>query len=72
MFGLVVSQWPLRLDQILDGKDRSRLATRKYFFNQRVVNGWNSLAAEVVNAESVNSFKNAYDRSSPKDTHDRS
>jgi len=72
MFGLVVSQWPLRLDQILDGKDRSRLATRKYFFSQRMVNGWNNRAAEVVNAESVNSFKNAYDRSSCKDVDDRS
>jgi len=48
-------------------KDRSRLDTRKYFFSHRVVNGWNSLPAEVVNAESVNSFKNDYDRSSHKD-----
>ena len=53
-------------------KDRSRLDTRKYFFSQRVVNGWNSLPAEVVNAESVNSFKNAYDRPSRKDMDDRS
>ena len=53
-------------------KDRSRLDTRKYFFSQRVVNGWNSLSAEIVNAESVNSFKNAYDRSSCKDMDDRS
>jgi len=30
---------------------------------QREVNRWNSLPAEVVNAKSVNSFKNAYDRS---------
>jgi len=35
-------------------KDRSRLDTRKFFFSQRVVNSWNSLPAEVVNAESVN------------------
>ena len=53
-------------------KDRSRLDTRKYFFSQRVVNGSNSLSAEIVNAESVNSFKNAYDRSSCKAMDDRS
>ena len=52
-------------------KVRSRLDTRKFFFSQRVVNGWNSLPAEVVNAESVNSFKNAYDRSH-QDMDDRS
>ena len=40
-------------------KDRLRLDTRKHFFSQRVVNVWNSLPAEVVNAGSVNS---AYDR----------
>jgi len=38
-------------------KDRSRLDTRKHFFSQRVVNV-HSLSAEVVNAGSVNSFKN--------------
>jgi len=43
-------------------KDRSRLDSRKFFFSQRVVNEWNSLPAKVVNSESVNSFKNAYDR----------
>ena len=53
-------------------KDRSRLDTRKYFFSQRVVNGCNSLPAEVVNAESVNSFMNAYGRSSCKDMDERS
>jgi len=52
-------------------KVRSRLDTRKFFFSQRVVNGWNSLPAKVVNAESVNSFKNAYDRSH-QDMDDRS
>ena len=52
-------------------KVRSRLDTRKFFFSQKVVNGWNSLPAEVVNAESVNSLKNAYDRSH-QDMDDRS
>jgi len=40
-------------------KDKSRLDTRKFFFSQRVVNGWNGLLAEVINSTSVNSFKNA-------------
>ena len=43
-------------------RDRSRLDTRKFYFSQRVVNSWNSFPAEVVNAESVNNFKNAYNR----------
>jgi len=43
-------------------KCRSRLDIRKYFFSQRVVNKWNSLPDGVVEAASVNSFKNRYDR----------
>ena len=42
-------------------KKRSRLDIRKHFFSQRVVNDWNSLPEVVVEAESVNSFKNKYD-----------
>jgi len=53
-------------------KDRSRLDTRKFFFSQRVVNGWNGLQAEVINSTSVNSFKNAYDRYYCKDMDDTS
>ena len=53
-------------------KERSRLDTRKVFFSQRVVNSSNSLPAEVVNAASVNKFKNAYDRWGYKDMDDRS
>jgi len=53
-------------------KDRSRLDSRKFFFSQRVVNGWNNLPAKVVNSESVNSFKNAYDHYYCKDMDNRS
>lgn len=43
-------------------KLRSRLEIRKHFFSQRVVNNWNSLPSYVVEAESVNSFKNRIDK----------
>jgi ribonucleases P/MRP protein subunit RPP40 len=43
-------------------KDRSRIDIRKNFFSQRVVNEWNALPELVVEAESVNSFKNRYDK----------
>lgn len=43
-------------------KERCRLDIRKFFFSQRVVNRWNKLPVEVVDAPSVNAFKNAYDR----------
>jgi len=43
-------------------KQRSHLDIRKYFFSQRVVNAWNKLPQVVVDAESVNSFKNKLDK----------
>ena len=43
-------------------KSRSRLEIRKNFFSQRVVNSWNKLPQNVVDAESVISFKNLLDR----------
>jgi hypothetical protein len=43
-------------------KVRSRLDIRRNFFSQRVVNSWNELPASVVEAESVNSFKNRLDK----------
>jgi hypothetical protein len=42
-------------------KDRARLDVRGNFFSQRVVNCWNSLPATVVEAKSINSFKNRLD-----------
>ena len=42
-------------------KVRSRLEIRKNFFSQRVVNEWNELPSYVVEAESVNAFKNRLD-----------
>ena len=35
---------------------------RKHFFSQRVVNAWNGLSQFVVDAETVNSFKNRLDK----------
>jgi len=43
-------------------KQRSNLDIRKYFFSQRVVNTWNSLPQTVIDADSVNSFKNRLDK----------
>ena len=35
---------------------------RKHFFSHRIVNSWNSLSQEVVDAETVNCFKNRLDK----------
>jgi hypothetical protein len=35
---------------------------RHYFFNTRVANQWNALPSEIVNAASVNEFKNKLDK----------
>jgi len=40
---------------------RSRLEDRRNFFSQRVVGLWNLLPAHVVEAPTVNAFKNRYD-----------
>jgi hypothetical protein len=42
-------------------KVRSRLELRKHFFSQRVVEVWNKLPSIIVEAESINSFKNRLD-----------
>ena len=42
-------------------KEQCRLDMRKYFFSQRVINEWNKLPNDCVNASSVNMFKNRID-----------
>jgi ribonucleases P/MRP protein subunit RPP40 len=42
--------------------NRSRLDTKKFFFSNRVVRHWNDLTQEIVDATSVNSFKNRLDK----------
>ena len=39
-----------------------RLDIRKYTFSQKVVNDWNKLPEECINATSVNMFKNRIDQ----------
>ena len=39
-------------------KEQCRLDTRKYSSSQRVINEWNKLPNECVNASSVNVLKN--------------
>ena len=43
-------------------KEQCRLDMRKYSFSQRVINEWNKLSNDCVNASSVNMFKNRNDR----------
>jgi len=43
-------------------KQRASLDVRKFFFSQRVVNEWNLLPQDVVDATSVNQFKNRPDK----------
>ena len=42
-------------------KQRPRLNIRKYYFANRIVDEWNNLLREAVQAESVNSFKAKFD-----------
>jgi len=43
-------------------KQRTSVDVRKYSFSQRVVQEWNKLSQDVVNATSVNQFKNRLDK----------
>ena len=43
-------------------REQCRLDMRKYSFSQRVINEYNKLSNDCVNAISVNMFKNRIDR----------
>jgi len=60
-FGQAENNHGLRGHSMKLKKERSRLDIRKFFFSQRVVNSWNALPQHVVDAESINLFKNALD-----------
>jgi len=43
-------------------KQQASLDVRKFSFSQRVVKEWNKLPQEVIDATSVNQFKNRLDK----------
>ena len=43
-------------------KKHARLGSRHSVFSQRVVNEWNSLPTEVIDSQSINSFKSRLDK----------
>ena len=43
-------------------KPQCRTRIRQHCFNNRIVNDWNSLTDEIVQAPSINSFKNRLDK----------
>ena len=61
-FQLADSNYGLRGHSLKIRKDRPNLDTRKHFFRERVVNTWNKLPQHVVDAPSVNCFKNRLDK----------
>ena len=42
-------------------KDQCKLDIRKYSFSKRIINEWNNLSTDCVNARSENMFKNKVD-----------
>jgi len=61
LFQLADSNYALRGHSLKIRKDRRHLDIRKHFSRKRVVNTWNKLPQHVVDAPSVNSFKNRLD-----------
>jgi len=61
-FRLADSMYDLRGHSLKLVVNRSRLSVRQNFFSQRVVNAWNGLPQNVIDAPSINSFKNRLDK----------
>jgi len=53
-----LSTYQLRGHIMKLSKQRTSLDVRKFSFSQRVVQKWNKLSQDVVDATSVNQFKN--------------
>ena len=60
-FTLAPTQHSTRGHSLKLFKERCRLNYRKYLFSQRAVDDWNSLPSKVIDASSVNVFKNRLD-----------
>ena len=43
-------------------KSMTKSTVRQNFFSQRIVNCWKKLQQSIIEADSVNSFKNRYDK----------
>ena len=61
-FQLSTCEYQLRGHTMKLSKQRTSLDVRKYSFSQRVVQEWNKLSEDVVEATSVNQFKNRFDK----------
>ena len=60
-FELAKINYDLRGNSLKLHKHNSRLEIRRNFFSNRVVIEWNALPQHVVDAPSVNAFKNRLD-----------
>lgn len=63
-------QRQLRGHSLKLAKSYCRTDTKKYFFTNRVIDGWNNLSEKVISAPSLESFKNNL-RSSPQAEEDK-
>ena len=61
-FKVVENEHNLRGHTLKLRKEYSRLDIRKYCFGRRVLDGWNRLPQHIVDATSVNQFKNLLDK----------
>jgi len=61
-FQLSTCEYQLRGHTMRLSKQRISLDVRKFSFSQRVVQEWNKLSQDVVEATSVNQFKNRLDK----------
>ena len=61
-FQLSTCEYQLRGHTMKLSKQRTNLHVRKFSFSQRVVQEWKKLSQDVVEATSVNQFKNRLDK----------